>query len=189
MSDRRTATEAPAKDQRRFAAAVAAVAGVLTVAFSFLPWMHYAPFGENAKSGPAYLRGWPGTLPDGLPYGGVSPAAWTAVLGAIVAVCGGLLLTVAGRNRRVGRIVSGTAVVAAVAGFGALCFFLSDPQTAFDLQAGRIGLNVFLTAAWGMWLEFLCLSLAVVASITAAVLAIRGDAPDDTSDDDTSADA
>lgn len=169
MSDPRRRPVVDLPTMRRFAGVVTTLAGALMTVFSFVPWLRYAPGGPVAvNQDPVMLGGFGGTLPGGAAYGGMDPATWTVILGAVLLVCG------LGITAGFGGVVTATAAVgAATVAVVLVGFFLSNPQAAFDLGADRLAPGAFLSAEWGLWLALVCALFAMTGALSALSCAVQ----------------
>lgn len=161
MSDLRERPAVDAPTQRRLAGAVTGCAGLGMVLFTFVPWIRFGPGLHPHTHGlpPVLDRGW-------ALHGGVNPALWTVVLGALLTACG-LALWTGAANTLLTRLGVLTAAVALVA----VCVFTANPQAAFGLHEAAYPFpDALVTAAWGLWVVFACALFAVAATLSAALL-------------------
>lgn len=152
------------------AAVITAVGGLGMIAFSFLPWLR---FSESAPGAPDavvdFLSGWGGTLPDGTAYGDLRPAAWTVVVGAVLAVIGLVLWLLRGSDSAARFPVAIAGSIVAAAGLAIVSWFLSNPQAAFGIDGGTL-LAPMLTVERGIWVVFLGVVMALFGAVSAAGL-------------------
>ncbi len=163
MSDPRQRPVVDIATMRRFAGVVTTLSGAFMIIFSYVPWLRYSPAGPaEANRDPIALSGFGGTLPDGTGYGGMDPATWTVIIGAVLLVCGLGIVADFG-----GAVTATLAVGASSVGLVLVGFFLSNPQAAFDLSADRLAPGAFLSAEWGLWLTFVSVVFATTGALSA----------------------
>lgn len=172
MSDPAQAPVAGTGLQRRFAAAVTALSGLLMVVATFLPWLRVLPGSPRTVEHEPHvpeaelvtMHGWPGTS-GGVLLGGIDPGYWTVPLGAILLVVGLALL--AGVRSTI--IAAGSAIAAVIA-FVVVAFAVSNPQAAFGIEDQWSVPYAFRTVVWGLWLVFTASLLALVSTLSSLAL-------------------